>query len=200
MSWANVDRSAAHDWSAWVLNKQEFARRGGMANPLSLHSRVRSDPGRDALAEKRWLAMPLHAWVLSELGAEPFYDRASTLDTRMLDIYTQDWVDRYEELSFARLVDAGELVGRLQSVPGADNLGGAELFASGGDTASAVSALYGLRVGDVVMIAGTTTPVAVVSPGLAMKPSRRSIGVCIRGLLIGSRNEMLGEQMRVSHG
>ncbi|TXK19253.1 FGGY-family carbohydrate kinase [Homoserinibacter sp. GY 40078] len=188
LSWTNSDRSA-HEIAkelARATDAQTALVLGGRPTALSLVSRLSSLTSRGHVPHG-WTIVTLHSWVLMQLGAIAHFDILSAADTRSLDLADATWREPLAGVG-APLVAPGDVVGSMgsewpwQGVP---------LAAAPGDTYAAVFAFPDLREGDVVVVAGTTTPVVVITDAI---PEPEPAAAIWSSIAIGGRRRWLGER------
>lgn len=157
-SWANTDRAA----SAVALevrartSPEDRRRAGGWVSPLSALARLWWASAALQIGEKLTF-LPLNAWLLGQFGASPHCDVTSACDTHAFDIAQQAWLQHVPGIGWPEVVTTGAEVGRFTGGPAM--LNSAPLVAGCGDSFAAVNAFTDLLPGDVVVVAGTTTPV-----------------------------------------
>ncbi len=156
-AWANLARADQSDVEELqsLITVSDLADLGGWPTALSLSTRLRTARRHGIAPEPGSVAMSVGAWVLSRLGAEPHIDPVSWSDAR---------ARRVDVLCAAPIRAVGEVVGVYDgSVGDTRDWQGARLCVSPPDTVSALHAFEDVGAGDVLAVAGTTTPVLAVA-------------------------------------
>jgi sugar (pentulose or hexulose) kinase len=165
-----------------TYGRQTYEVSGHFVNRFYVPARLRwLEMNRPAVYERIAHSLMINDWVLYRLCGEYASEPTNACETTLFNLYTGDWdVSLIEEMGlppgiFAPILRSGEVVGHVTPKAARDTglKAGTPVIVGAADTQCGLLGSGALLPGDMVAVAGSTTPVQMVIDELLIDPQAR---------------------------